>query len=221
MGKFLLEFFRLLGIFTGWPIQLLFFKRKTYYENGKKVKLKKGGKLIISNHYNLVDYVLGCFVVCPRKLYVVASEHAFRNAFFRFGMKFFGVVKADRTTRSMSFVNESASLIKDGKLVQIFPEGKNTPDGSLQPFFASYVLIAHRANAPIVPIISDGNYGLFKRVRVMIGQEIYISDIVGETGKILRREEIDKVNEYVYNKVAELRQQIEEKKKKKQKGAKQ
>ena len=86
MVKFLLEFFRLLGILTGWPIQLLFFKRKTYYENGKKVKLSRGGKLIISNHYNLVDYVLGCFVVWPRKLYVVASEHAFRNAFFRFGM---------------------------------------------------------------------------------------------------------------------------------------
>ena len=214
MVKFLLEFFRLLGIITGWPIQLLFFKRKTYYENGKKVKLNKGGKLIISNHYNLVDYVLGCFVVFPRKLYVVASEHAFRNAFFRLGMKFFGVVKADRTTRSMSFVNESATLIKDGKLVQIFPEGRNTPDGKLHPFFASYVLIAHRANAPIVPVISDGNYGLFKRVRVMIGQEIYISDILGETGKILRREEIDKVNEYVYNKVAELRAEIESKKKK-------
>ena len=46
------------------------------------------------------------------------------------------------------------------------------------------------------------------------GQEIYISDILGETGKILRREELNKVNDYVYQKVAELRAQIEEKKKK-------
>lgn len=214
MLNFIREFFRILGVVIGWPLQFLFFKRKTYYENGKKVKLNKGGKLIVSNHYNMLDYVMGCFIVFPRKLYVVASEFAYRNAFFRFGIEFFGSIKADRTTKSMSFVNESAEVIKKGHLVQIFPEGHNTPDGNLQPFFASYVLIAHRAKCPIVPVVSDGNYGLFKRVRVMIGQEIYISEILGETGKILRREEIDKVNEYVYNKVAELRAEIESKKKK-------
>ena len=52
----------------------------------------------------------------------------------------------------------------------------------------------------------------------MIGQEIYISDILGETGKILRRDEINKVNDYVFQKVSELRSQIEDKKKKKRKG---
>ena len=208
------EIFRVIGVILGWPLQFLFFKRKTYYENGKRVKLHKGGKLIVCNHYNMFDYVMGCFIVFPRKLYAVASEFAYKNAFFRFGVKFFGTVKADRTTKSMSFVTESADLIKKGHLVQIFPEGHNTPDGNLQPFYASYVLIAHRANSPIVPIVSDGNYGIFKRVRVMIGQEIYISDILGETGKILRRDEINKVNDYVYQKVAELRAQIENKKKK-------
>ena len=207
------EFFRIIGIFLGWPLQFVVFKRKTYYENDKKVKLNKGGKLIIANHYNLFDYMLACFIVFPRKLYAVASEFAYRNIFLRIGVKFFGTIKADRRTKSMSFINESAELIKKGKLVQIFPEGRNTPDGKLQPFFASYVLIAHKANAPIVPIISDGEYSVFKRVRVIIGQEIYISDILGETGEILSKEEVKKVNEHVYQKVVELRAQIEEKKK--------
>ena len=214
MLKVIREILRYIGIFLGWPIQLLFFKRKTYYENGKRVKFGRGGKLIVSNHYNMLDYVMSCFVVFPRKLYTVTTEDSFRNSFFRIGMKIFGGIKADRTTKSMSFVNESISALKMGKLVQIFPEGHNTQDGNLQQFFGSYILIANRANCPIVPIVSDGNYGLFKRVRVIIGQEIYISDVLGEAGKILRREEIDKVNEYVYQKVVNLRAQIEDKKKK-------
>ncbi|MBR2336613.1 MAG: 1-acyl-sn-glycerol-3-phosphate acyltransferase [Clostridia bacterium] len=210
----IVEFLRILGLLSGWPVQLLLFKRKTYYENGKKVKLKRGGKLIVSNHYNMLDYVMSCFMVFPRKLHVVTSEHPYKNRFFRFGMKFFGTIKADRETKNMSFVSESVRVIKQGKLVQIFPEGRNTPDGKLQPFFRSYILIAHRANAPIVPVVTDGNYGLFKRARVMIGQEIRISDILGETGKILSKVELERVNGAVYQKIAELRAELEKKKKK-------
>ena len=215
------EFFRILGIVLGYPLQLLFFKRKTYYENDKKVSLRKGGKLIISNHYNMFDYVVACFVVFPRKLWAVASEMPFKSAIARFGMKFFGTVQANRETRNMSFINESAKLLKKGYLVQIFPEGRNTPDGTLQPFHRSYVLIAHRANQPIVPVISDGRYGLFKRVRVIIGEEIQVSDFISPDKKTPSKAELEAVNDYVFKKVVELRQRLEDEKNKKKKGNKQ
>ena len=57
------SFFRWLAIINAYPVQLLLFKRKTYYENkavqGKKIK---GGVLVISNHYNFFDYVLNMFM---------------------------------------------------------------------------------------------------------------------------------------------------------------
>ena len=208
------EILRVIGVIVGWPLQFLFFKRKTYYEDKKSVNLYKGGKLIVCNHYNMFDYVLGCFIVFPRKLYAVASEMPFKSKITRFGMKFFGAVQANRETRNMSFINESAELIRKGHLVQIFPEGQNTPDGTLQPFHRSYVLIAHRAKQPIIPIVSDGNYGIFKRVRVMIGEEIYVSDFIDPEKKSPNKAELEAVNDYVFNKVAELRQELENKKNK-------
>ena len=212
------EIFRVIGAILGYPLQLLFFKRKTYYENKKNANLRKGGKLIVANHYNMFDYVMCCFIVFPRKLYAVASEMPFKSKITRFGMKFFGAVQANRETRNMSFINESAELIEGGHLVQIFPEGRNTPDGTLQPFHYSYILIAHLANAPIVPIVSDGNYGLFKRVRVYVGEEIYISDFIDPSKKMPSKAELEAVNDYVFQKVAQLRQEIENKKKKKHGG---
>ena len=50
--------------------------------------------------------------------------------------------------------NLSNELIKKGQLVQIFPEGRNTPDGKIHEFKQSYIVIAHRANAPIIPIVA-------------------------------------------------------------------
>ena len=209
--------FRLIGLVLGYPLQLLFFKRKTYYEDKRQTHIFKGGKLIISNHFNMFDYVLTSFIVFPRKLNVVASESPFKNKFFRFGMKFFGAIQCNRETRSMRFMDEAAAVIKRGQLCQIFPEGRNTPDGKIHEFKRSYLVIAHRANAPIIPIVTDGNYGIFKRTSVMIGKEIDISSFFSSDRAIPHREELEKENEFVFNKVLELREELERRKRRRNK----
>ena len=209
------HFFRLLGLIAGYPLQLLFFKRKTYYEDKKSTRVRVGGKLIISNHFNLFDYVLTCFIVFPRKLTAIASEHPFRNPFFRFGMKFFGAIEANRETRSMKFMDEAAAVIRKGGLVQIFPEGRNTPDGKIHSFKQSYLVIAHRAKCPILPIVTDGNYGIFRRTHVMIGKEIDVSAFFA--GARPTREELSRANEAVHAKVLALREELEARKQKKHK----
>lgn len=202
------EIFRWIGVITGYPFNWLFFKKKVYYENREiKKKRFKGGALVISNHFNPLDYVLNVFVFFPRKLYVVASEHAFKNRFLTFGMKFWGGIQANRVTGSMSFVSESVREIKKGHLVQIFPEGHNTDDGTIKAFYPSYILIAFNAKAPIIPIITDGNYGLFKRVHMIIGEEIDLSQYM--TSERITKEDINRLNDIVHQKVLDLRAELD------------
>ncbi len=202
--------FRLIGLTLGYPLQLLFFKRKTYYEDKESTNLKKGGKLIISNHFNMWDYVLTSFVVYPRKLNVVASEHAFKNAFLRFGVKFFGAIQANRVTKNMKFIDESARVINENQLVLIYPEGRNTPDGKMHPFKPSYLVIAHRARTKIVPMVTDGSYGIFKRTSVIIGKEIDVSQFFADGTRTPSREELCRANEYVYGRMIELQNKLSE-----------
>jgi 1-acyl-sn-glycerol-3-phosphate acyltransferase len=203
------EFFRWFGLITAYPVQLLFFKRKTYCENGnKRLKRIKGGALIISNHFSVLDYMMNIFAVMPRKLNVVAAELAFKNPFVRFGMRFFGGIQANRVSKSLKFVDESAAVINKGQLVQIFPEGHNTPDGTIKDFKTTYIMIAHRANAPIIPIVSDGNYGFFKRASIIIGEPIYLMDFCPEGN--MSAEKVSQINEAIRNKVCELRATIDE-----------
>lgn len=209
---FFFEFFRWIAIFTCWPFQLILFKKKIFYED-KAVQSRRirGGALVISNHFSVLDYILTLFVVLPRKLYIVAAEMAFKNRFLRFGMRFFGGIEANRVTKSMRFVGESADIIKKGRVVQIFPEGRITHDGTTAYFKQSYLAIALHSGAPIIPIVLDGTYHILKRSHVLIGKPIYLSDYCKSQKP--SREEMVALNDMVYNKVLSLREELEARKK--------
>ena len=200
----LFDIFRWFAIIQGFWLFWLLFKRKTYYEDGdprRKSRRFNGPKLIISNHYCVLDFMLNLFLVLPRKLWVVASEHAYRNKLQGFGMRFFGGIPCDRRIRSMRFMEKSVEVLKNGGMVQIFPEGRNTDDGLIGPFYASYIVIAHRAGVPIIPIVTDGNYGFFKRTHVLVGNEIDLKDYITAEGPIIPRDQLESANEAIRNHV--------------------
>ena len=210
---FFYELLRKFGVISGYPFQWLYFSRKKYYEKTKiNLHKIKGPALIISNHYCPLDYVSTCAMVFPRKLYVVVTQEAFSTALMRFLMKFWGGIEANRETKSIRFVIESAKMLKKGNLVQIFPEGHNTPDGTIKDFYPSYIMIAIRGgNVPILPVITDGNYGFTKRLHVMMGEPIYVSDYLDVDN--YTREDIERVNTIIREKVLALREEIERRKK--------
>ena len=208
----LFDIFRWFAIIQGFWLYWLFFKRKTYYEDGdprRKSRRFKGPKLIISNHYCVLDFMLNLFLVLPRKLWVVASEHAYRNKLQGFGMRFFGGIPCDRRIRSMRFMEKSVEVLKNGGMVQIFPEGRNTDDGLIGPFYASYIVIAHRAGVPIIPIVTDGNYGFFKRTHVLVGNEIDLKDYITAEGPIIPRDQLESANEAIRNHVLALKSDLD------------
>ena len=206
------DIFRWFAILQGFWLYWLFFKRKTYFEDGnrkRKSRRFKGAKLIISNHVSVLDYILNMYVVLPRKLWVVTSEHAYRNKLQGFGMKFFGGIPCDRRIRSMRFMDTSAEVLRRGGVVQIFPEGMERYDGTVGPFYPSYLVIAHRGGAPIIPIVTDGRYGFGKRTHIMIGNEINVGDYIKAEGPIIPREELAAANEAIREKFVALKADLD------------
>lgn len=213
------ELFRWIGLISGYPLQLLFFKRKTYYEDkseqGRRVR---GGALVISNHYSPLDYVMNMFLFPFRKLHVVMSEVTFRGRkkkLFKFLTKFHGGICSDRDIMGMKFIDDSVEVIENGGLVQIFPEAHITTDGDMHQFKTSYLMIALRSDAPIIPVIIDGSYGFFKRSHVIIGKKIYLSDYC--TSLNPTKEEILALNDIVYKKSLALKEELDLKIKRKDK----
>ena len=203
------EILRWYGLLTAWPLYLIFFKRKTYYEDrsaqGRRVK---GGALIISNHFCALDYMLNLFLFPGRKLYIVVAEMIYkRSKFYHWAMPIFGGIRSDRDVMGMRFIDDSVAVLEKGKLVQIYPEARNTDDGLMHPFKPSYILIALRADVPIIPVIIDGNYGFTKRAHLIIGKPIRLSDFC--TSLNPGREEIVALNEMVQEKAQALREELD------------
>lgn len=203
------ELFRWIGLLLAYPLQLIFFKRKTYYEDKKsQSRFVKGGALVISNHYSAMDYMVNLFLFPFRKLYVVMAEFVFhKSKIFNFLTKFHGGIRSDRDLMSMRFIDESVEVLENGGLVQIYPEAHITPDGNMHEFKTSYLMIALRANVPIVPVIIDGNYGFFKRAHVLIGKKIFLTDYCQSLNPT--KEEIIALNEIVQNKCLELKADLD------------
>ncbi len=70
--------------------------------------------------------------------------------------------------------------LRQGGIVGIFPEGRLPVKGEYHPFAPSTALIALRAGAVIVPMVTDGSYGLFKRAHVLIGKPMDLRTLTAE-----------------------------------------
>ena len=203
------EIFRWLALLSAWPVQLLVFKRKTYYEDRRAQGRRVRGKaLIVSNHFSVFDYMVNLFLFPFRKLYVVYWPQNSKR--IRWGMKFFGGIVSDRDVMGLRFMDESVKTLEKGRIVQIYPEAYISEDGRMDEFKPSYVLIALRAEAPIIPVITDGQYGLFKRVHLIIGKPIDLWDYC--TSEDPTKEEIMALNDIVYKKCLELQRELEARK---------
>ena len=205
-------FLYIIGIIMAWPIQFVFFKKRIYYEDKKDTsRYIKGGALVISNHRSLIDFMMSIFLFPFRKLYCLMSELIFSHGKFVSGCtKIMGGIKIDRDKHDFSFMNKSLELLDKNKLLAIYPEGRVNQKSGLLYFHPTYIMIALRSNKPIIPIYTDGTYKLFRRTRVVIGKKIYLSDYTNETNP--SKEEIERLNNIVRNKILELSKICREKK---------
>lgn len=203
------EFFRYFALIPGYFYQLIMFKRKTYYEN-KKVqgRMVKGGALIVSNHYHVYDYFVNLYLYFPlRKLYFVMKSDIYKkSAFCRWGLNCFGAIPADRDENGMRFMDDTIRTLRKGRLVQIFPEGHTAKTKEMLEFKNSYIPIALRGDVPIIPIITDGNYGLFRRTHIIVGTPIRVTDYCDRANP--SREQIEKLNKMVRDRCLELQAEL-------------
>ena len=201
----------LLGYILAWPVQFIYFKKKIYFEDRKdQGRILRGGAIIVSNHRSFKDYMMYMYVFHFRKMYCLMSELIYKKGrLLAFLVTCLGGIKVDRFSFDMSFIGKSVDLLsRKKKALVIFPEAKINKEKRLQRFTTSYILMALKANVPIVPVYTLGKYGLFRRSRMAIGKKIYLSDYCTNTNPT--KEELEYLNDIVKNKILDLEKMVKE-----------
>jgi 1-acyl-sn-glycerol-3-phosphate acyltransferase len=123
---------------------------------------KKGGALLVCNHVSYMDALL-LSAVCPRLIrFVMEEDYANVKPLKRF-LNRAGVipVSADNGRSIRNAFKDVEKALANGELVCIFPEGRLTPDGEIQPFMRGIDIIIGRSPVPVIPLALKGMWGSY------------------------------------------------------------
>ena len=161
---------------TGILPALLFFKPRVRRQGKARRRLPKNC-ILVSNHRSLMDFVLYLVVFPLRTIRFLAAEVLFSKNPFLTGLLYsLGCIKVDRDGKTFDFVSHSIEVLEKGGTLGVFPEGRLPIGGKPFPFTVSTAFIATHTDAVIVPVYTDGRYGILKRAGVVIGEPFYPAD---------------------------------------------
>lgn len=161
---------------------------------GNLTKYNDGSLIIIGNHYNYMDVAFPLRIT-DKPINFIAKQELWDEGGF---MKWFATkcqcIPAKRDGSDVATIKKSLKVLKDGGVLNIFPEGtRNKIDGGeLLPFHGGAAALSIKTQTPIVPIIKMRSIKLFKRVDVIVGDPIEFRQYYG---KKVTKEELDRCDE--------------------------
>ena len=160
----------------GMPVIYLLFLPRVIGRRNTRIK---GKAVVISNHLSMWD-PLFIAVMFRRQIYWMGKIELFKNKFLKI---FFSLVKTFPVRRGegdLPAIRHAFNVLRNNKLLGIFPEGTRVKGGDLRKFEPGTSMIALKNKAPVIPIYIKGEYKLFKRMTMIIGEPVQLSDYVGD-----------------------------------------
>jgi 1-acyl-sn-glycerol-3-phosphate acyltransferase len=181
-----------------------------YRVEGRHHLPKRGGALIAANHASYADIpFLGIGV--RRRLWYLGRRDLF-VPLLRPVFQWLGWIPIRQDRLDRHGFSTAIRLIREGKVVVIFPEGKRTPDGTLLPGKPGIGVIVAETGCVVVPAYLSGTRQVLPPgarwislhpVSVTFGEPINFATVAQRlSGKAFYRH----VSETVMNRIAELGQ---------------
>ena len=164
---------------TGSPAAL-WMRPKVYSMGNTRPKDVKGGAMIVANHTSFFDPIFGFIVFWRRKMHCVASKDLYNTKFKNFFFTKVGCIQVDKNNFSMNCFHEVKEVLDDNKIVMIFPEGQlNLEQEEMLGFKSGAILMAHRANKPIIPMYIIKGKKWYNRWVAVMGDPIDVRALCG------------------------------------------
>lgn len=159
---------------------LLWMRPKLYYPFGKPKM--KGAMLVSANHRSMLDPIVVHTVFPWRRLNCLATKDLYCT---KARARFFNqmhCIEVDKENFSLNSFHAVVSRLDEGKIVVIFPEGGLNRDReqTVHAFKAGAVLMAHRADAPILPLYLVKPQKWYQRYRIVVGQPFDVRRAAGQ-----------------------------------------
>lgn len=164
------------------------------------------GFIIACTHTGWVDILWLGSAILPRKIHYMAKKELFESKFLGWFLGLLNAFPVDRENPGPSTIKQPRKLIKEGKIVGIFPSGTRTSED--MPLKRGAVTIASYAKSPIIPAayVGPNNFReLFKlqRARLIFGDPIeFRTDLPKREALDVMADELDAAMKKLHERIA-------------------
>ncbi len=143
---------------------------------GKENIPADGGVLLCANHIdNLDPPVVG--ITAPRPVHFMAKEELFSVPVLGKIVPHLNAFPVKRGMSDREALRKGLGILKDGKVLGLFPEGTRSKTGEMGKGLAGAGFFALRSDAHVVPCAIIGPYKAFKKLKVVYGKPIDMESI--------------------------------------------
>lgn len=147
---------------------------------------RRGGALIVCNHQSFLDPI-AMNVRLRRPLSYLAKAELFQiTPLFTALLYAVGAFPVNQGVRDVGAVRQSIRRLREGRLLNLYPEGSRTQDGEIGRIEKGVALIDRRARVPVIPAIIDGAFEAlpwnrslprFHPIRIQFGAPMNLADL--------------------------------------------
>ncbi len=155
----------------------IFFRLST---EGEENIPSSGPVILAANHCSYLDPPL-ITVGIKRQLTFLLKRELRAAPLLGWWLRRIGSIPVARGQGDMRSVMITLRTLREGKAILLFPEGTRSENGQMQPFETGAAWLAHKSQAPIVPVYISGTYEAYprkawfprpKKIRTLIGQPL-------------------------------------------------
>lgn len=189
----------------------LFFRLRIYGLS----HFKHGAAIIAANHASFFDPPV-ISVSCPEEVHFLARESLFRIPLLGRLIRILNTHPVSRDSSDASTFRQLIQLLQQGQKVILFPEGKRSSDGKLQPLEKGLSFLVYKAHCSIQPVYVAGTREawmrgrkfprLFGKISCVFGSPIEWDEFV----EFEKREAMERITERTEAAILSLQRWFEE-----------
>lgn len=124
---------------------------------------KSGGVMIASNHASYIDPPAIGVAYRYRPVHFMARDTLWKKGFGAWWMNSVGCIPVSRGTGDMRALKTTVKMLKEGKVVSMFPEGTRTENGELQEAKGGIGFIIEKSQCVVVPAYIAGSFDAYAK----------------------------------------------------------
>ncbi len=166
----------------------------------ENVKLSGGAILAINHRSNWDPVIAG--IVTPRYINFLAKSELFEKRIANFALRVMGAFPIERGKGDIGAIKTSLKILNDGGMLLIFPQGKRVGENEKSGAKTGMIMMAQRAEVPIVPAYIEGEYKFRGKLKVSYGKPVSFEEYFG---KKLSNEKMQELADDILKKINSLK----------------